>query len=285
MDVKTILQEYKSYIPKAHGGSISSLNMADLCHRKRLYTEAMEGESFRNTEKGSQYYRVMIVKSTIKYALIYGLTGQHADRKAVMNYMITRYPECKYQVYQQQQEILLHDHQCIMRYLKEEVRKPSFPAGKDIVIGDETKFIHPDVVFACGDQAEAVWHKTRQNKAWSQTPKKSSFDRYMQLYAGVLYLRELGYKNIKASYYFLEKKSDKPNWFDCDQSFFGDTDNIISTSDIWCGIPDDLDKQMQPYLQMLKEGVPSDSLEEKDCLFCDCREFCKYTLPAKSEEK
>ena len=42
---------------------------------------------------------------------------------------------------------------------------------------------------------------------------------------------------------------------------------------------------MQPYLQMLKEGVPSDSLEEKDCLFCDCREFCKYTLPAKSEEK
>ncbi|MGN8739932.1 hypothetical protein [Bilifractor sp. HCP3S3_D3] len=41
MDVKTILQEYKSYTPKAHGGSISSLNMADLCHRKRLYTEAM----------------------------------------------------------------------------------------------------------------------------------------------------------------------------------------------------------------------------------------------------
>lgn len=285
MDVKAILNEYKTYVPKTHGGSISSLNMTDLCHKKRIYDEAFEGESFKNTAKGTQYYRVMIVKSTIKYALIHGLTGKHADRKAVMNYMITRYPECEYQVYQQQQEILLHDHQRIMRYLKEEVRKPSFPAGKDIQIGDEVKFIHPDVVFACGDQAEAVWYKTRQNKAWSQTPKKPTFDRFMQLYAGVLYLRELGYKNIKASYYFLEKKSDRPNWYDCDQSFFGDTDNIITTSDIWEGNPNELDKQMQPYLQMIKDGVSSEALDEKDCMFCDCKQFCKYTLPAKSEEK
>lgn len=264
----------------AKAPSMSTLTDSDCCTKKASLDEMFGDMPICDTAKGKIYYRTIILKDTIKNSLRYGIR----DKKAVMRYMMTRYPEIGFENYQQQQARLLFDHKRVMRYLQDEIRKPDFPKGRNIQIGCKQKFVHPDVVFACGDRAEAVWYKMRQNRNMRQDPKNPTFDRYMQLYAGVLYLRELGYSNITASYYYLEKTTDRYNFNECDQNFFGSTDNVISTSDMYFGEPTQLDEDMKPYLEMMEEGVDPDNLSQEKCIHCIYSEMCGFTRPPQKEE-
>lgn len=275
------LQQLDTEKTEVKAPSMSTLTDSDCCTKKAELDRLFEGMPIRDTEKGQIYYRTIILKDTIKNAL----RNQIRDPKDIMQYMASRYPEIGYENYQQQQARLLFDHKRVMRYLNAEQRFPSFPKGKNIAVGCKTKFVHPDIVFDCGPSAEAVWYKMRQNRNMTQNPKKPTFDRYMQLYAGILYLREQGYKNIKASYYYLEKTTDRYNFNECDQSFFGSADNIITTEDIYLGSPTELDEEMKPYLTMMEEGVDPASLDEKKCRYCIFHEMCGFTRPPQKGEE
>ena len=98
--------------------NMSKLTEASACRKSR-------GFSFvpREGAQPENYFRTIIVKDTIRNALIYNVR----DPKEVMQYMQSREPECGYKNYQQMQQQLLWDHRRVMRYLKGESRKPSFP--------------------------------------------------------------------------------------------------------------------------------------------------------------
>jgi hypothetical protein len=54
------------------------------------------------------------------------------------------------------QQQLLWDHRRVMRYLKGENRRPSFPKALPVRIGNRVYDVHCDAAFECGDQVELV---------------------------------------------------------------------------------------------------------------------------------
>lgn len=220
------------------------------------------------------YFRTIITKDTIRNALIYNVR----DPKEVMQYMQSRYAECGFKNYQQKQQQLLWDHRRVMRYLKGESRKPSFPKGMPVRIGTKEYDVHCDVAFECGEQVELVIFKVGK-PSMTQTGRGNAFQRDMQFYALQLYGRELGYKNITASFYFLRKTSDSSYWNQCEQNFFGSGDNIIQITDLYDGEENALDKKMLPLIEKNETGIAPEDQEESTCAYCDKYDLCKYTLP------
>ena len=103
---------------RKHMENMSKLTEASACRRSREFSFVP-----REGAQPENYFRTIIVKDTIRNALIYNVR----DPKEVMQYMQSREPECGYKNYQQMQQQLLWDHRRVMRYLKGESRKPSFP--------------------------------------------------------------------------------------------------------------------------------------------------------------
>ena len=130
--------------------NMSKLTEASACRRSREFSFVP-----REGAQPENYFRTIIVKDTIRYALIYNVR----DPKEVMQYMQGRFPECGFKNYQQMQQQLLWDHRRVMRYLKGESRKPSFPRSLPVRIGDRVYDVHCDVAFECGDRVELVIFK------------------------------------------------------------------------------------------------------------------------------
>ena len=185
--------------------NMSKLTEASACRRSREFSFVP-----REGAQPENYFRTIIVKDTIRNAE----------------------PECGYKNYQQMQQQLLWDHRRVMRYLKGESRKPSFPRSLPVRIGDRVYDVHCDVAFECGDQVELVIFKVGK-PSMTQTGRGNAFQRDMQLYALQLYGRELGFTNITSSFYFLRKSSDTSYWNQCEQNFFGSGDNIIQITDLY----------------------------------------------------
>ena len=228
--------------------NMSKLTEASACRKSR-------GFSFvpREGAQPENYFRTIIVKDTIRNALIYNVR----DPKEVMQYMQSREPECGYKNYQQMQQQLLWDHRRVMRYLKGESRKPSFPRSLPVRIGDRVYDVHCDVAFECGDQVELVIFKVGK-PSMTQTGRGNAFQRDMQLYALQLYGRELGFTNITSSFYFLRKSSDTSYWNQCEQNFFGSGDNIIQITDLYDGAEDTRSRPSgwpSPRLLKKKQGT------------------------------
>ena len=84
--------------------------------------------------------------------------------------------------------------------------------------------------------AKIVWNlfTIRQGKPnVTQKGNKNAMKRDLQLYATILYGRQMGFKNITASFYFLKKDTDTLTWNLNEQSFFG-SGNIVSLErDTW----------------------------------------------------
>ena len=195
-----------------------------------------------------------------------------------MQYMQSRFPECGFKNYQQMQQQLLWDHRRVMRYLKGENRRPSFPKALPVRIGNRVYDVHCDAAFECGDQVELVIFKVGK-PTMTQTGRGNAFQRDMQLYALQLYGRELGFKNITSSFYFLRKSSDTSYWNQCEQSFFGSGDNIIQITDLYDGVENELDRRMLPLIAKNDSGIAEEDQEESTCEYCDKYDICKYTLP------
>ena len=248
--------------------TMSHLTEADACKKSRAFKAPMGGD-----EKAENYFRSVICKDTIKNALIYNIR----DPKAVMQYMMTRFPECGFRNYQQMRQNLLWDHFRVMRYLKSEGRKPSFPREDTVDIGDRQYKVKVDVAFECGKQVNLVLFKIGK-PTMTQTGRNNEFARDLQLYAMVLYGRKLGYENITASIYFLKKDTDQSRMAACDPTFFGGG-NVVEITDIYNGVPNELDEKMAKKIAILKEGIEPEKQKEATCEMCEKYDLCKYALP------
>ena len=251
------------------GTPMSRLTEADACMVSRDFAFVP-----KESAQPENYFRTIIIRDTIRYALIYSVR----EPAPVMEYMQSRYAECGFKNYQQKQAQLLWDHRRVMRYLKSEPRRPSFPAARAVRIGSAKYDVRVDAVFECGDQAELVVFKAGK-PTMTRTGRGNAFQRDLQLYAMQLYGRQLGYKNITASFYFLRKDTDAPYWNKCEQNFFGNGGNVIQLKDLYDGEENELDRRMLPLVKKNEYGISGEEQDEKTCRYCDKYDICKYTLP------
>ena len=254
--------------------TISSLTEAGCCQETRRFdfdlVEKVENEN---------YTRAAIIKATIKNALAYNILDPKTVEKYAMQYMRTRYPECGFKNPQQRQAVLLWDHHRVVRYLKSEGRKASFPKKETVVIGGEEISVKPDVAFVNGDAAEFVIFKIGKPNITNKG-RGNAFQRDMQLYALLLYGRKLGYKFITASIYFLKKPGDSTFWNRCDQNFFGGGNNIVQITDIYEeGVANEHDLRMEGIISLFKEGIRKEAQCKETCEHCKNYDLCRYTLP------
>lgn len=251
------------------GMSMSRLTEADACNSAREFMYVP-----KESAQPENYFRTKIIKDAIRYALIYNIK----DEKPVMEYMQSRFAECGFKNYQQKQVQLLWDHRRVMRYLKSEVRRPSFPKMQVVELGTRKYDVRVDAAFECGDQVELVIYKVGK-PTMTQTGRGNAFQRDLQLYAMQLYGRQLGFKNITASFYFLRKDTDTSYWNQCEQNFFGNGGNIIQIKDLYDGEENELDRRMRALVEKNDCGINEEDQEESTCQYCDKYDICKYTLP------
>ncbi len=258
---------------------MSSITMKDACHVARGFHGEM-----REMNKGQTYYRAVIMKAAIQNAVRFwqwdtsDLRWKDDIRKDVFLYMSTRYDEVPFMNYQQRQANLMYDFRLVTRYLTSDPRKREFIAGKNIRIGDELIWVDPDLVYQCGDEIELIWIKTGKSTYTNGHSQKSN-ERELQLWAGIKYGRQLGGKNIKASYYYLRKTTDYEDWARNDPSFFGNGGNVVRITDLYEGKPNELDIQMKALEDAYQFGYEPEEIDDAECENCPIYDLCKFQLP------
>ena len=267
--------------------NIKSIKVESNCHNNKAF-------NFQdiNTERGIAFYRSGIVKDAIKNALKNNMralaykssrTAYEAEQKYskwVMEYMNSRYVECGFKLVQQQQEQVLWDHRRIMRYLKAEQRAclKNEITGVVKIAGNDYE-VTPDLVFETNkDTVEMVYIKN--GKPFSDNPRKPVAIEMMLLYATIKMAQQKGYKNIKASYYFLKKSEDVSTWAQCSTNFFGS--NIIQLGMMY---GEQLNEaRFAPIIELMEQGIAPEQMDTKKCLMCPHWDICKYELPPISVE-
>lgn len=267
--------------------NIKKIKVESNCHNNQIF-------AFKemDTNRGIQFFRSSIIKDTIKYALknnIRALAYKQSKNayeaeqlysKWIMEYMNSRYVECGFKLVQQQQEQVLWDHRRVMRYLKAEQRACSLEDIKGIVTIGTTEYeVIPDLVFETNsDTVEMVYIKN--STPFTFNPRKPMPIEMLLLYSTVKMAQQKGYKNIKASYYFLKKNEDVSTWAQCPTNFFGS--NIIQLGVMY---GEQLDENaFAPLLQLMKQGIVPEQMDTKKCKMCPHWDICKYELPPMSVE-
>lgn len=253
---------------------LAQLSEAGMCKTSRMVEAKLGGILKKGESKSPNFFRAYICRDIIQNALRYKIK----KGKDVMEYMNGRYVEAGFINPQQKKQVLLDDWRKIMRYLREEKREPKFvktgyPVLKD---GELPIKVTPTVLFPVGDKVDIVLIKIGRPNV-SKKGDKSKLARSLQLYAMIKYARMLGYKNITASFYFLTKSNDTNNWLTNDPLFFTGDSNIVSMSDLWDGTdtPNDLDKEMQPLIDLYYQGV-DECIAEEHGQTCAYPELCRY---------
>lgn len=253
---------------------LAQLSEAGMCKTSRMVEAKLGGILKKGESKSPNFFRAYICRDIIQNALRYKVK----KGKDVMEYMNGRYVEAGFINPQQKKQVLLDDWRKIMRYLREEKREPKFvktgyPVLKD---GELPIEVRPTVLFPVGDKVDIVLIKIGRPNV-TKKGDKGKLARSLQLYAMIKYARMLGYKNITASFYFLTKSNDTNNWLTNDPLFFTGDSNIVSMSDLWDGTdtPNDLDKEMQPLIDLYYQGV-DECIAEEHGQTCAYPELCRY---------
>lgn len=249
--------------------SVFSITNAGMCQKARSFKY-----DINDPNHPDNYFRTAIVRSAVVAALMY----KDKDPKHIMEYLKSRYEECGYKNFQQKRINLLWDHRRIMRYLNDETRTATFPQATQIELAGKQYMVHPDFAFVNGDTVEVVQLRIGKPDVTSRGTKNALL-RDLRLYAMVKYARLAGFKNITASMYFLRKSSDTNNWAQCEQFFFGGGGNVVSVTDVWTGVQNSLDAQMQAAIQTLQNGIDPEAVCNEDCEHCDKYDLCKYLMP------
>lgn len=253
---------------------LAQLSEAGMCKTSRMVEAKLGGILKKGESKSPNFFRAYICRDIIQNALRYKVK----KGKDVMEYMNGRYVEAGFINPQQKKQVLLDDWRKIMRYLREEKREPKFvKTGYPVLKEGELPIkVAPTVLFPVGDKVDIVLIKIGRPNV-SKKGDKSKLARSLQLYAMIKYARMLGYKNITASFYFLTKSNDTNNWLTNDPLFFTGDSNIVSMSDLWDGIdtPNDLDKEMQPLIDLYYQGV-DECIAEEHGQTCAYPELCRY---------
>lgn len=253
---------------------LAQLSEAGMCKTSRMVEAKLGGILKKGESKSPNFFRAYICRDIIKNALRYKIT----KGKDVMEYMNGRYVEAGFINPQQKKQVLLDDWRKIMRYLREEKREPKFvKTGYPVLKEGELPIeVRPTVLFPVGDKVDIVLIKIGRPNV-TKKGDKGKLARSLQLYAMIKYARMLGYKNITASFYFLTKSNDTNNWLTNDPLFFTGDSNIVSMSDLWDGTdtPNDLDKEMQPLIDLYYQGA-DECIAEEHGQTCAYPELCRY---------
>lgn len=240
---------------------LSQLSEAGMCKTSRMIEAKLGGILKKGESKSPNFFRAYICRDIIQNALRYKIK----KGKDVMEYMNGRYVEAGFINPQQKKQVLLDDWRKIMRYLREEKREPKFvKTGYPVLKEGELPIeVRPTVLFPVGDKVDIVLIKIGRPNV-TKKGDKGKLARSLQLYSMIKYARMLGYKNITASFYFLTKSNDTNNWLTNDPLFFTGDSNIVSMSDLWDGTntPNDLDKEMQPLIDLYYQGVDECIIKE-----------------------
>ena len=268
---------------------LSSLSEYGACKKRRTFKGVL-GDSIKSSvPTGTFYKRAEICADTIQQALRY---NEREDRN-IMEYMNSRYIEAGFLNPQQKMQVLLADWRRVMRYLRDEHRVPSFFAKRLVSVSDQLKpiMVAPHAAFVSKgidgeDRVEFVYYKTGKPNV-TQKGNKNAMKRDLQLYATILYGRQMGFKNITASFYFLKKDTDTQTWNLNEQSFFG-SGNIVSLEGDYMGNTAEIDTYMSPIIQKFIDGVGEEEQLEENCKFCEFFNICKYKkapITIKDEEE
>lgn len=253
---------------------LAQLSEAGMCKTSRMVEAKLGGILKKGESKSPNFFRAYICRDIIQNALRYKIK----KGKDVMEYMNGRYVEAGFINPQQKKQVLLDDWRKIMRYLREEKREPKFvKTGYPVLKEGELPIeVRPTVLFPVGDKVDIVLIKIGRPNV-TKKGDKGKLARSLQLYAMIKYARMLGYKNITASFYFLTKSDDTNNWLTNDPLFFTGDSNIVSMSDLWDGTdtPNDLDKEMQPLIDLYYQGV-DECIAEEHGQTCAYPELCRY---------
>lgn len=267
--------------------SFRTLKITSLCSEAGKF----DYEVF-DTSKPPHFYNAALVIDCILCSLAFDVR----DAGPVTEYMRTGYERLRGFGLNEQSRKLSFDWDIfrIMRYLNSEGRKPHFfpgypkfvgtrcilAPGGEVTMRGHTVLVAPHAIFEFGTGkdkgAELVIFLNRKPEYGStRRAKKNAEERDLQLYAMVLWARQLGYKFIKASFYYLKKASDTTrSKTACEPGFFGT--NVISLEDVYEGKPNKLDKEMAPYLDLLDKGIPCEKISEETCRSCSNYDLCRF---------
>ena len=265
------------------------LNQA--CITRREFEEKVD---LRETTQGERYLTAMVINPTIKYALtrMFGQNGNQTvlqaaksmleAKRAIMRYMHDRYAAIPFQNYQQKMAVLEHDFNRVFRYVSSEQRvMNTFPVSAKYELAGKKHVFTPALTHECGDTIDVFTIKLGKSK-FTQSGRKNEFNRDMALYEMILYGRARGFKVIRAHLLYLTREDDVADWSACEPSFFGGNgNNDITMSDIYNGVPNDLDKMMEEKIKMFKEGIEENAMPEDECAYCKYARICRQTLPPK----
>lgn len=255
--------------------SFSMVSNANLCQKNRGFNFET-----KDTNLPENYYRKQIIIACIKAALKWN--ERNPDN--IMQYLNERYDECGYKNFQQRQMNLAWDHKRIMRYLNNETRIPVAIEGGQVDMGGTIFNVRPDMCFV-DDKTKSIELVRIQlgRPKLTNRGKKNAAVRDIKLFSMIMYGRQLGYQNIVASIYYLQKTTDVIGGLagqNFDPDFFeGGGGNIVSISDQYMGSPTSLDKEVEQALNELNHGIEPTQMLEEDCKSCPKYDICQYTMP------
>lgn len=182
---------------------------------------------------------------------------------------------------------------CLTRLCKSETRTPKFASKEVIQVGNYDVSVAPDVIFDDGQTIEVVMYRAGKPSVKAKGRKLDGGPMTcLELYFMVLYGRNLVKKgevrNIRASYYFLRKDTDKRDapW---DGDFFsGSGGNVVFLEDDpylgGSNQKSELDILFADQLKFYEEGM--EECSEEVCATCRLKTACKYKkAPEKYEKK
>lgn len=264
-------------LPNGKIVQLSELTERGACKSSRKMEQKLK-ETLEAKNESTGYWRTVIIRCAIMAALRFGIR----NKKHVMQYMRTRYTECGFQNYQQKQAQLFEDHWRIMRYLKDENRKVTFLKKRMVNLQGIMVEARPEAAVITDSSTIELINYRIGKPDITNSSRKRQMQRDLQLYALIMYARELGYTDITASIYFLRKSSDVSSLGGCDPFFFGSGGNVVQFHDTYdpaSPLPNEIDKQVEECVKLYKEGIEEENLCSGTCDYCKYFDICKYTLP------
>ena len=254
--------------------SMSALSKKGLCQTHREYEKNYGGVAKSRTQ-GAAYFRSRVIEDTIVYALLYDFR----KKKDVLRYYETRRFEIQASYKMARVVNDAWNRFYIMRYLDAEKRHGTYAPKVNIEIKDRLYHSDASIMFVSGEDRDCVeLIKFKCCKSSADDPSA----RNMQLYCMILAGRKLGFKKVKASFYYLAKEADGSSIGSCKNIFF--SQGIISREDEG----EKTDKEMEKAFEAVGTGIPFDDMEENSCTYCQTRHVCHYKkapIPFKEDEE
>lgn len=172
----------------------------------------------------------------------------------------------------------------LARYIKSESRHPLIAHTKYFMIGDEKVRVRPDFIFDDGKTVEVVFiRSSRPDVSMRGKKNDTGVNQSLELWYGIIYGRAYAKnvtngvsRNIKSSYYFMRKDTDKAFGL-YDPDFFSSSGkNVVflyETHEERNASVNAIDGQFFPQLEAFQEGTECSA---DDCKTCANRTSCEY---------